>query len=58
MTPFISKEHILFISKPIWAIFVALNALSVKLQNFMEVQKQHNNDQKYWASNYKLVLLV
>ncbi len=27
ITPFISKEHILFISKPIWMIFVALDAL-------------------------------
>jgi hypothetical protein len=36
MTPFILKEHILLISKPIWTIFVALNALSVKLQNIFE----------------------
>ncbi len=32
MTPFISKEHILFISKPIWMIFVALDALGGGLQ--------------------------
>jgi hypothetical protein len=33
MTPFTSYEHILLISKPIWMIFVALDALGVKLQN-------------------------
>jgi len=39
--PFNSKEHILFIyiSKPIWVIFVALNVLSVELQNIFEAQK-------------------
>jgi hypothetical protein len=57
MTPFISKEDILFISKPIW-IFVALHALSVELQIFFEVQGQQNNDQRSWISNHKLVLLA
>jgi hypothetical protein len=39
MTPFASKEHILFISKPIEMIFLALNLLSVKIQNLLEAQK-------------------
>jgi len=39
MTPFISKDHILLISKPIEAIFVALNSLSVEVQNLLEAQK-------------------
>jgi hypothetical protein len=30
MTPFASKKHILLIWKPIWLIFVALNALNVE----------------------------
>jgi hypothetical protein len=38
MTPFTSKEHILLISKPIEAIFVALNLLSVEVQNLLETQ--------------------
>jgi hypothetical protein len=33
MTPFTSKKHILLNSKPIWVIFVALDALNVELQN-------------------------
>jgi hypothetical protein len=46
MIAFISKKHILFISKPIWMIFVALNVLKVELQIFLEVPKQHNKDPK------------
>jgi hypothetical protein len=30
----------LFISKPIWVIFMALNVLGVELQNLFEVQTQ------------------
>jgi hypothetical protein len=40
MTPFILEEHILFISKPIRAIFVALDALSVELKNILKAQGQ------------------
>jgi hypothetical protein len=40
MIPFILEEHILLISKPIWAIFVALNVLSVELKNILEAKKQ------------------
>jgi hypothetical protein len=40
MTPFILKEYILLISKPIRMIFVALNALHVELQNHLEIQTQ------------------
>ncbi len=50
-----SKAHILLISKPIWTIFVILNVLSVKLQSLLEVQGQHNNDQKSCILNCKLV---
>jgi hypothetical protein len=39
MIPFTSKEHILFISKPIWVIFAALNALIVELENIFEEKK-------------------
>jgi hypothetical protein len=58
MTPFTSEEHILFNSKPIWVIFVALDAISVELQNIWEAQGKHSNDQRSWASNCKLVLLT
>jgi hypothetical protein len=37
MMPFISKKHILFISKPIWMIFVALDALGGGLQQKKKV---------------------
>jgi hypothetical protein len=57
MTPFILKEYILFISRPSW-IFVALDALSVELQNIFEAQGQQSNDQRSWVSNHKLVLLT
>jgi len=40
MTPFTSKKHILFISKPIWMIFVTLDVLSVKSKYVFEVQKK------------------
>jgi hypothetical protein len=46
MIPFTLKEHILFISKLIGAIFVALNALNVNLQNRFEFKKQQRNDQR------------
>ncbi len=46
MTPFTLEEHIMLISKPIQAIFVALNVLSVELQNIFETQKQQNNDKR------------
>jgi hypothetical protein len=36
MTPFTSEEHMLFISKPIWMIFVDLDELGVKIQNLFE----------------------
>jgi hypothetical protein len=39
MIPFILEQHILFISKSIGAIFVALNVLNVKLQIFFKVSK-------------------
>jgi hypothetical protein len=38
MTPFVSKEHILLISKPIEAIFVALNLLNLEVQNILRAQ--------------------
>jgi len=38
MTPITSEEHILLISKPIWIIFVDLDALGVELQNLFEAQ--------------------
>jgi hypothetical protein len=37
-TPFVSKEHILLISKPIEAIFVALNLLNLEVQNILRAQ--------------------
>jgi hypothetical protein len=40
MIPFILEEHILLISKRIWAIFVALNVLNVELKNILEAKKQ------------------
>jgi hypothetical protein len=46
MTPLTSKECILLISKPIEAIFVALNALSIEVKNNFEVQRQQRNDQR------------
>jgi hypothetical protein len=55
MTPFTLKAYILLISKTNLNDFVSLNALNVKLQNLMEVQRQHNKDQKSCVLNCKLV---
>jgi hypothetical protein len=40
LTPFNLEEYILLISKPIQAIFAALNTLSVELQNPFEDHKK------------------
>jgi hypothetical protein len=40
MTPFTLKKHILLILKTILVIFVALNVLSVELQNIFEAQRE------------------
>jgi hypothetical protein len=37
LTLVISKGHLLFILKPIWTIFVGLDALGKKLQNLWEI---------------------
>jgi len=59
ITPFTSKKHILFISKPIGMILAALNALNVELQKKNETQiqkKTMTKDLELQIANWFIIL--